>query len=304
MSITWSVFYQWKERRAKLVDNLLLIHASTILSFFCIYTNHVPMSLLAPEYTCSSSDEEGNDTETGNPKKYSKLAKAKKRTLYLPPTIQRLLETGMDASSDEDDNGYDSKVPARKSVEDSEASALNFLPKPVHSYESALLPDQVLCVDDEDRVQAHKEDNASIRTVQQPYVRKYSDERIVGDAANDRKRARLKERALERALEKGQFDALSSDLPIKEVQGPDGDSWKPTTEMIEAIKKEEVNVAASFWNSRVGGKVSSMKPTRLQRQKHQLNQLAFDARAREEDLLNKKGLAIKTRAETQAKYGW
>nr|CCA24996.1 conserved hypothetical protein [Albugo laibachii Nc14] len=262
------------------------------------------MSLLPPEYTCSSSDDEGDCGATKRLKTSLTPATPQKRALYLPEAIQRLLETGIDASSDEDDDEYDCNVSTRMSEENFEASALDFLPKPVRSYESALLPEQSHSVHDEDHIQTLKEYETSNITVQQPYMQHYSGERMIKDAASNRTRARLNERALERALEKGQFDALSPDLPIKEVQGPDGDSWKPTIEMIEAIKKEEVNVAASFWNARVGGRVSSIKPTRLQRQKHQLNQLAFDARAREQDLLNKKGLAIKTRAETQAKYGW
>jgi proline-rich protein PRCC len=48
-----------------------------------------------------------------------------------------------------------------------------------------------------------------------------------------------------------------------------------------------------------------MRPNRLQRQRHQLNQLAFDAKARELEFVEKKRCAgIKTNAETHAKYGW
>jgi hypothetical protein len=72
----------------------------------------------------------------------------------------------------------------------------------------------------------------------------------------------------------------------------------------ELGERHEQQVAASFWNSQIGEKVSTMRPSRLQRQRHQLNQLAFDAKAREFELAEKRGAGLKTKAETHAKYGW
>ncbi|RHY68148.1 hypothetical protein DYB30_001628 [Aphanomyces astaci] len=43
---------------------------------------------------------------------------------------------------------------------------------------------------------------------------------------------------------------------------------------------------------------------RLQRQRHQLNQLTFDAKLREFDLMDSKSQMVKSKKETQAKYGW
>lgn len=45
-------------------------------------------------------------------------------------------------------------------------------------------------------------------------------------------------------------------------------------------------------------------PSRLQRKRHQINQLAFDATAKEFDLMENRGRANKSKAETHAKYGW
>ncbi|RHY22716.1 hypothetical protein DYB25_008098 [Aphanomyces astaci] len=50
--------------------------------------------------------------------------------------------------------------------------------------------------------------------------------------------------------------------------------------------------------------IASYKPSRLQRQRHQLNQLTFDAKLREFDLMDSKSQMVKSKKETQAKYGW
>ncbi|GLD96179.1 hypothetical protein PINS_up004857 [Pythium insidiosum] len=119
---------------------------------------------------------------------------------------------------------------------------------------------------------------------------------------SDRRRARHRDRELERLLQQGQFDAVKD--KIVEVQGPAPDAWQAPVDQLERGDPNDVKVRASFWSSSAGGTVSSMKPSRLQRQKHQLNQLAFDAKMREFELLDRKGAALKTKRETHAKYGW
>ncbi|KAJ0394433.1 hypothetical protein ATCC90586_005658 [Pythium insidiosum] len=116
------------------------------------------------------------------------------------------------------------------------------------------------------------------------------------------RRARHRDRELERLLQQGQFDAVRD--KIVEVQGPAPDAWQAPVEQLARGDPNDIKVRASFWSSSAGGTVSSMKPSRLQRQKHQLNQLAFDAKARELELLDRKGAALKTKRETHAKYGW
>jgi hypothetical protein len=46
------------------------------------------------------------------------------------------------------------------------------------------------------------------------------------------------------------------------------------------------------------------KPTKGQRRKHQISQLAFDVQATEADFLDRKGARVQTKSQTQAKYGW
>ena len=45
-------------------------------------------------------------------------------------------------------------------------------------------------------------------------------------------------------------------------------------------------------------------PTREHRRRHQITQLAFDARVQELEYLEEKGNAIKTKREVNARYGW
>ena len=48
----------------------------------------------------------------------------------------------------------------------------------------------------------------------------------------------------------------------------------------------------------------TFKPSKLQKRKHQINSLAIAAAERELELMEKRGRATKTKAETNAKYGW
>lgn len=118
------------------------------------------------------------------------------------------------------------------------------------------------------------------------------------------KRARTRDRELERALQQGHFHSVAS--KIVEVHGPAPSAWAPAPAPIgkSANDSGELKVKASFWDAQTGARVATVKPNRMQRQKHQLNQLAFDAKLREHELLDKKGASLKTKAETHAKYGW
>jgi proline-rich protein PRCC len=46
------------------------------------------------------------------------------------------------------------------------------------------------------------------------------------------------------------------------------------------------------------------KPSKVQKRKHQINALAASAAERELELMEKRGQSYKTKAQTQAKYGW
>ena len=65
------------------------------------------------------------------------------------------------------------------------------------------------------------------------------------------------------------------------------------------------NVGGEFYNPRTGTtSASAHGPTKLQRRKHQINSLATAAAERELELMDKKGQSLRTKAQTQAKYGW
>ncbi|OWY97302.1 hypothetical protein PHMEG_00032208, partial [Phytophthora megakarya] len=130
---------------------------------------------------------------------------------------------------------------------------------------------------------------------------------VYDEPGGSSKRRRTREQDIERALQQGHFETMAGH--ITEVQGPAANDWQAPVDLVTGVgakgsSDQEVKVQASFWNAQAGTTVSTMKPSRLQRQKHQLNQLAFDAKARDFELLDKRSTALKTKRETYAKYGW
>ncbi len=69
--------------------------------------------------------------------------------------------------------------------------------------------------------------------------------------------------------------------------------------------KREAELKSIFCQSADGGSKGMLsQPTKVQSKKHQINSLAFSAAQMELDLLDAKGARLKTKSETQAKYGW
>ena len=66
----------------------------------------------------------------------------------------------------------------------------------------------------------------------------------------------------------------------------------------------EVSIAAAFYNTQTGQITTTTRATKTQKRKHQINSLAIAAAERELELMEKRGRATKTKAETNAKYGW
>ena len=66
----------------------------------------------------------------------------------------------------------------------------------------------------------------------------------------------------------------------------------------------EVSIAAAFYNTQTGQTTTTTRATKTQKRKHQINSLAIAAAERELELMEKRGRATKTKAETNAKYGW
>ncbi|ETP48838.1 hypothetical protein F442_05519 [Phytophthora nicotianae P10297] len=340
------------------------------------------MSLLVPDYASSSEDEAAPGVSAPTPpcapalrplpatktldspvssareaapkpkKAKTKVKKKKKTTLYLPPEIQRLLETGTSGGAFSDDSDDDNELLAKhkrakkaankrpRPSDTDKDSVLSFLPPPKHDLPQ---PDAVttanVAVEErqtQEQMQEHAQQAAETQTGQQPvdeataaanaaawqqyyqqqqYQASYaaSQDYSVAQGEEDvpggsSKRRRTRERDIERALQQGHFETVADQ--ITEVQGPAPNAWQPPVDPLtgasgaKGSSDQEMKLKASFWNSQAGTTVSSSKPSRLQRQKHQLNQLAFDAKARDFDLLEKRGASLKTKRETYAKYGW
>ncbi|CAH0480737.1 unnamed protein product [Peronospora belbahrii] len=143
--------------------------------------------------------------------------------------------------------------------------------------------------------------NSGAANLQEYYVAQGEDD-VAGGSS---KRRRTRERDIERALQDGHFETVAGQ--ITDVHGVMPHAWQPPSNTLTGVNgssDQQVKVKASFWNAQAGTMVSTVKPSRLQRQKHQLNQLAFDAKARDFELLEKRGTSLKTKRETYAKYGW
>ncbi|TDH68573.1 hypothetical protein CCR75_004321 [Bremia lactucae] len=278
--------------------------------------------LSAPKQSVVSND---IAFETSNSKKNIKA----KTTLYLPPEIQQLLERGTSGGALSDSSDEDSELLAkhrrarlaankrpRPSTRDKD-SLLSFLPPPKHKLPAVKNPEQTL---DSAEIQPNEppvSDTAAAGTVaawhpQHHYpsstssdfkdfsIAQGEDDAIGGSS----KRRRTRERDIERALQEGHYETVADQ--ITEVQGPCPSAWEPPINPLSAngSSSQDMRLSTNFWNARTGTTVSSIKPSRLQRQKHQLNQLAFDAKARDFELLEKRAASMKTKSETYAKYGW
>jgi hypothetical protein len=339
------------------------------------------MSLLLPDYSSSSSDDEAGASVSLPPKPSvpsapspvapsatatpavapkpplsTKPAKKKKKSskkkakaaVFLPPEIQRLLESGGGGaySSDSDDGGSEllakrkqarraaaaskrPRVAGKTEADAPHSAALSFLPPPKHEEEAE--EKQSTATEESathDTAQSEPtseqelaQQQAAYAQQQAAYAQYYAQQQqayayagdysgydygqeVEASSGSSSKRARLRDRELERALQQGQFHegVLGK---IAEVTGPAPNAWQPPAEATAAQPADgELKVKASFWSTQQGARVATAKPNRLQRQKHQLNQLAFDAKAHEFELLDRKGSALKTKSETYAKYGW
>ncbi|KAH7476546.1 uncharacterized protein KRP23_7228 [Phytophthora ramorum] len=289
-----------------------------------------------PPPPASSSQSLKTATDNASSKPKQKKKKKKKTTLYLPPEIQRLLETG-NALSDDSDDDHEllakhkrAKKAASKRprpVTADKDSVLSFLPPPKHELPVAEEADAIDTELEEKQQQQehevatesqigqqpvdsaawqqfyhHQQYQASCTAASEGYYVAQGEDDVPGGSS---KRRRTRERDIERALQQGHFETVAGQ--ITEVQGPSSNAWQPPLDPLtrsSGSSDQEVKVKASFWNAQAGTKVSSTKPSRLQRQKHQLNQLAFDAKLRDFELLDKRSASLKTKRETYAKYGW
>ncbi len=100
-------------------------------------------------------------------------------------------------------------------------------------------------------------------------------------------------RNLERMLASGNLQALEQQpgrakVQVTNLQGHDPSNFDVTTAL----------------GDRRNPGVAKAEGTKLQRRKHQINTLAAQAKAMEQELLDNAGRGKLTKAQTQAKYGW
>lgn len=113
------------------------------------------------------------------------------------------------------------------------------------------------------------------------------------DSSGSKKR---RAREIELQLMKGDLETLNS-LPTKDIQADH--SWDSLEYMEQ--QEREASIQRSF---SIGTSASMMQPTKNQNRKHQLTSLVFRAAQTELALLDAKSHRMKTKAETQRKYGW
>ena len=114
-----------------------------------------------------------------------------------------------------------------------------------------------------------------------------------GTSAQDSVRTRD---AIPKDLDEGKVVSVSQ-ADLKKTIGP-------AREFEIQRPKEDVQIAAQFWNRKTGSLEATCKPNRLQKRKHQINALAHDCKEKAVELAQRARMGLKTKKETQAKYGW
>lgn len=103
-------------------------------------------------------------------------------------------------------------------------------------------------------------------------------------------------------------DSVPSDFDAEKVVNVSLTDLKktigPAREFEMGKPKEDVQIAAQFWNRKTGTLEATYKPNRLQKRKHQINALAHDCKEKAAELAQRASMGLKTKQQTQAKYGW
>jgi hypothetical protein len=124
---------------------------------------------------------------------------------------------------------------------------------------------------------------------------------VFADIQVSGKSRRIRDRDLERQVAAGNFDALAGQAEV--VYQPDTSNWNPHRNGAQEQKKE-IRIASVSYNASSGQSETTFKPSKVQKRKHQIHSLAYAAAERELELMDRKGQALKTKAQTHAKYGW
>ncbi len=110
---------------------------------------------------------------------------------------------------------------------------------------------------------------------------------------------RRRERDIHLSLLQGNISALDNGAAIVDVQ--QHTEWDNAQYLEQQKRQQELQ---STFNFKAGSDKQIAQPTKMQNKKHQINSLAFSAAESELDLLEARGRQMKTKSETQAKYGW
>ena len=102
---------------------------------------------------------------------------------------------------------------------------------------------------------------------------------------------------MESELLSGNIDVVSGDNGKSSSFVSSFSSWDRSAYADRTALEREVNNTY-----KIGDKVA--QPSKMQNRKHQINSLAAAAAQSELEMYEMKGNRNKTRAETQAKYGW
>ena len=81
-------------------------------------------------------------------------------------------------------------------------------------------------------------------------------------------------------------------------------NWHQTYEIDDIMKRERKMISTKRYNPETGKVETINKFTKNQLRKHQINTLAYEAQEMELKMAMNKSAQYKTKAETQAKYGW
>eukprot|EP01084_Bolivina_argentea_P215503 365871_1 len=80
--------------------------------------------------------------------------------------------------------------------------------------------------------------------------------------------------------------------------------WMRSFEIDDITKQDITHVSTNTYNPKTGMVEAVKKYTKTQKRKHQINTLAYEAQEKALQLAMQKSASYKTKAETQAKYGW
>ena len=105
---------------------------------------------------------------------------------------------------------------------------------------------------------------------------------------------------MQQELLSGNIDAIQQ-ASVLELQA-NIEPWNP--DLYGEQQKREALLSSAFNFGQKGGDSMIQQPTKVQNRRHQINSLAFNAAQIEMELLDAKGARMRTKSETQAKYGW